>query len=218
MKPPRNGESRCTTRDRGARKPGTEASTVRCTSPTREVTTRRISSRTSTSSLHRDRVKIIPVPRAADSSLAAQAEELRLQGFTIRFVSADRILADAPRPPNTTVFDAAHWMRGPRLLIVRSEAAIVITPRPSVGRIAVRSLLPGALVGSAFAHTPFRAFAAGLGATLAAFAFMIVRARRHKPTVLQFTNDVAPPAADAETTVLEGSSIPVTTQRRPGTP
>ena len=144
------------------------------------------------------RVKIIPVPRAADVSLAAQAEQLRLQGFVIRSASADRLLVDVPRSPDTTIFEAAHWTRGPGLLITRSEAGITMTSRPAVARMVLGSALPGAVVGSAFAaHAPLRAAIIGLGVALAAFAFSYTRARRQKPTMLQFTDSAAPQNAQA---------------------
>jgi hypothetical protein len=139
-------------------------------------------------------VKIIPLPRAADVSLAAHAEQLRLHGFVIRSMSADRLLVDAPRSPNTTVFEAAHWTRGPGLLLTRTEAGITMTSRPAVARMALGSALPGAMAGSAFAaHAPLRATVVGLGVALAVFVFSYVRARRHESTVLQFSNSAVPP-------------------------
>jgi hypothetical protein len=137
-------------------------------------------------------------------SLAAQAEHLRLSGFTIRSLTADQLLVEAPTLGNATIFDIMGWLRGPSLCITRTEAGLTMTPQPAIARMAVGSVFPGLTLGAIFIHSPLRAIAVGFGASLAAFAYSYTTARRRKPTMLQF----------APTTKLPDDQDPEEDERR----
>ena len=128
---------------------------------------------------------IIRLPAAANLSFPEFAEDLRLRGFTILSVSAERIEALAPVLVQASPLYPRWWLIG-TMTFARSATGIVISHRLSRGRIAASSLVTGAIASTTFPAALSVRLAIG-GAAALGMALWQTFGMRREPTILEFT-------------------------------